>query len=59
MYVLVQILSVCLLVEVGKGKKSWWYPYLVQLPRHYDTLSNFTQFEIQALQVKLGTATCS
>ncbi|KAH7653573.1 Histone-lysine N-methyltransferase protein [Dioscorea alata] len=52
MNVLVQILTVCLLVEVGKGRKSWWYPYLVQLPRHYDTLSNFTRFEIQALQIE-------
>ncbi|KAJ0974501.1 hypothetical protein J5N97_016466 [Dioscorea zingiberensis] len=47
-----QILTLCLLVEVSKGRKSWWYPYLVQLPRNYDTLENFTHFEIQAFQVE-------
>ncbi|KAL6993295.1 hypothetical protein U1Q18_011410 [Sarracenia purpurea var. burkii] len=46
-----QILTVCLLYEVGKGKSSWWYSYLMQLPRSYDTLACFGQFEIQALQV--------
>lgn len=50
---IVQILSVCLLVEVGKGRGSRWYPYLVELPRGYYTLANFSQFEIQALQVIL------
>ncbi|KAK6912340.1 SET domain [Dillenia turbinata] len=46
-----QILGVCLLAEVGKGKNSWWYPYLMQLPRSYDTLAAFGSFERQALQV--------
>ncbi|KAF9624734.1 hypothetical protein IFM89_013272 [Coptis chinensis] len=46
-----QILSVCLLAEMSKGKTSWWYPYLTQLPRHYDTLASFTEFETRALQV--------
>ncbi|KAL5983189.1 hypothetical protein ACLOJK_017273 [Asimina triloba] len=46
-----QVLGVCLLAEVGKGRASWWYPYLVQLPRTYSTLSTLTPFEIQALQV--------
>ncbi|XP_042501592.1 protein SET DOMAIN GROUP 40 [Macadamia integrifolia] len=46
-----QILIVCLLAEMGKGKDSWWYPYLMQLPRSYDTLASFTCLETQALQV--------
>ncbi|OVA14267.1 SET domain [Macleaya cordata] len=46
-----QILSVCLLAEMGKGRDSWWYPYLMQLPRQYETLTSFTRFETQALQV--------
>ncbi|XP_020529971.1 protein SET DOMAIN GROUP 40 isoform X2 [Amborella trichopoda] len=46
-----QVLTVYLLAEVGKGSSSWWYPYLVQLPRTYDILATFNQFEIQALQV--------
>lgn len=46
-----QILSVCLLAEMSKAKGSWWYPYLKQLPRQYETLSTFSHFEIQALQV--------
>ncbi|PSS36622.1 Protein SET DOMAIN GROUP like [Actinidia chinensis var. chinensis] len=46
-----QILTVCLLYEVGKGKSSWWYPYLMHMPRSYDTLACFGQFETQALQV--------
>ncbi|XAR58107.1 Histone-lysine N-methyltransferase [Bertholletia excelsa] len=45
------ILTVCLLYELGKGKHSWWHPYLMQLPRSYDTLASFGQFETQALQV--------
>ncbi|MCL7042874.1 hypothetical protein MKW94_019513, partial [Papaver nudicaule] len=45
-----QILSVCLLAEVSKAKGSWWYPYLKQLPRQYETLSSFSNFETQALQ---------
>lgn len=47
----VQILTICLLAEMSKGKSSWWHPYLMQLPRSYDTLANFSQFEKQALQV--------
>lgn len=48
-----QTLTVCLLYEVGKGKKSWWYPYLKNLPRSYSTLPTFRQFEVQAFQVQL------
>lgn len=46
-----QILTVCLLYEMGKGKSSQWHPYFLQLPRSYDTLATFGQFEMQALQV--------
>ncbi|KAB5560856.1 hypothetical protein DKX38_005813 [Salix brachista] len=46
-----QILTVCLLYEMGKGKSSWWYPYLMHLPRSYDVLASFSEFEMQALQV--------
>ncbi|KAI3519052.1 hypothetical protein L1887_08038 [Cichorium endivia] len=46
-----QILTVTLLNEVGKGKRSWWYPYLTQFPSNYDILASFDQFQIQALQV--------
>lgn len=47
-----QILTVCLLYEMGKGKSSWWYPYLMHLPRSYDVLASFSEFEMQALQVQ-------
>lgn len=46
-----QTLTVCLLYEVGKGEKSWWYPYLKNLPRSYSTLPTFRQFAVQAFQV--------
>ncbi|CAI0442234.1 unnamed protein product [Linum tenue] len=46
-----QRLGVCLLHEMGKGRDSWWWPYLKQLPRGYDTLATFSEFEKQALQV--------
>ncbi|KAM1413444.1 hypothetical protein ACFXTO_026039 [Malus domestica] len=46
-----QILAVCLLYEMGKGKSSWWHPYLVNLPHSYDILATFGEFEKQALQV--------
>ncbi|XP_065864838.1 protein SET DOMAIN GROUP 40-like [Euphorbia lathyris] len=46
-----QILAVCLLFEMGKGKSSFWYPYLIHLPRCYDILATFSEFEKQALQV--------
>ncbi|XP_031093726.1 protein SET DOMAIN GROUP 40 [Ipomoea triloba] len=46
-----QKLGVALLNEVNKGKSSWWYTYLKQLPSSYDTLADFGHFEIQALQV--------
>ncbi|XP_076954133.1 protein SET DOMAIN GROUP 40-like [Bidens hawaiensis] len=46
-----QILTVALLNEVSKGKRSWWYPYLTQFPSNYDILASFDQFEIQALQL--------
>ncbi|KAG2239298.1 hypothetical protein Bca52824_090158 [Brassica carinata] len=47
-----QILSVCLLYEMSKWKSSFWYPYLVHLPRDYDLLATFGEFEKQALQVE-------
>ncbi|XP_073044699.1 protein SET DOMAIN GROUP 40 [Primulina eburnea] len=46
-----QILSIALLHEVSKGRSSWWYPYIKQLPRSYDLLFNFNQFEVEALQI--------
>ncbi|KDP35711.1 hypothetical protein JCGZ_10483 [Jatropha curcas] len=46
-----QILTVCLLYEMGKGKSSFWYPYLMHLPRSYETLATFSEFEKQAFQV--------
>ncbi|XP_050378726.1 protein SET DOMAIN GROUP 40 [Argentina anserina] len=46
-----QRLSVCLLYEMGKGKASWWHPYLINLPRSYDIVATFGEFEKQALQV--------
>lgn len=50
--VILQILIVCLLYEVGKGKSSWWYTYLMLLPRCYEILATFGPFEKQALQVQ-------
>nr|GEY73803.1 protein SET domain group 40 [Tanacetum cinerariifolium] len=46
-----QILTVALLNEVAKGKRSWWYPYLTQFPTNYDVLASFDEVEIQALQL--------
>ncbi|KAE9615081.1 putative histone-lysine N-methyltransferase chromatin remodeling SET family [Lupinus albus] len=46
-----QILTVCLLYEMGKGKTSRWHPYLVHLPQSYDILATFGEFEKHALQV--------
>ncbi|GAB4855299.1 hypothetical protein Ancab_023918 [Ancistrocladus abbreviatus] len=46
-----QILAVCLLAEMGKGRRSLWYPYLLQLPRSNETLASFGPFESKALQV--------
>ncbi|KAJ4828805.1 hypothetical protein Tsubulata_010821 [Turnera subulata] len=46
-----QMLAVCLLFEMGKGKSSSWYPYLVHIPRSYDLLATFSEFEKNALQV--------
>ncbi|MQM16825.1 hypothetical protein Taro_049786 [Colocasia esculenta] len=46
-----QILTVCLLAEVGKGRTSHWYLYLTQLPQSYNTLANFSPNEIKSLQV--------
>lgn len=48
----VQILTVCLLYEVGKGKTSRWHPYLMHLPQSYDVLAMFGEFEKNALQVQ-------
>ncbi|KAL2942847.1 Protein SET DOMAIN GROUP 40 [Bienertia sinuspersici] len=36
---------------MNKGRRSAWYPYLMQLPRSYDTLASFGAFEANALQV--------
>ncbi|KAM7268424.1 hypothetical protein ACFE04_010590 [Oxalis oulophora] len=46
-----QRLIVCLLYEMGKGNSSQWYSYLIHLPRSYDVLATFCDFEKQALQV--------
>ncbi|XP_027939035.1 protein SET DOMAIN GROUP 40 isoform X1 [Vigna unguiculata] len=46
-----QILIVCLLYEMGKGKTSRWHPYLMHLPHTYDILAMFGEFEKRALQV--------
>ncbi|MED6204214.1 hypothetical protein PIB30_006970 [Stylosanthes scabra] len=46
-----QILNVCLLYEIGKGKASRWHPYLMHLPKSYDILAMFGEFEKTALQV--------
>ncbi|KAG8391089.1 hypothetical protein BUALT_Bualt01G0151500 [Buddleja alternifolia] len=46
-----QILSIVLLNELDKGRSSCWYPYLKQMPRSYDLLASFGQFEIEALQI--------
>ncbi|KAI8540961.1 hypothetical protein RHMOL_Rhmol08G0025800 [Rhododendron molle] len=46
-----QIFTVCLLYEMNKRKSSWWYPYLMELPRSYDTLACWGHFETKALQV--------
>ncbi|CAA7061514.1 unnamed protein product [Microthlaspi erraticum] len=35
-----------------QGKSSFWYPYSVHLPRDYDLLATFGEFEKQALQVE-------
>ncbi|KAL6225727.1 hypothetical protein ACLB2K_004576 [Fragaria x ananassa] len=48
----IQTFCVCLLYEMGKGKTSWWYPYLINLPRRYDIIATFGEFEKQALQVE-------
>lgn len=50
--VILQILIVCFLYEVGKGKSSRWYTYLMLLPRCYEILATFGPFEKQALQVQ-------
>lgn len=48
----VQVLIALLLREIGKGALSRWFPYLKTLPRSYQTLAQFSRFEIQALQVE-------
>lgn len=50
-----QIFTVCLLYEMNKRKSSWWYPYLMELPRSYDTLACWGHFETEALQVCFPT----
>lgn len=47
-----QVLIVCLLYEMGKGKTSRWHPYLMHLPHTYDILAMFGEFEKRALQVQ-------
>ncbi|XP_066399956.1 protein SET DOMAIN GROUP 40-like isoform X2 [Miscanthus floridulus] len=51
----VQILIVCLLAEVGKGRNSVRYPYLSQLPSYYTILATFNDFEVETLQVSSRT----
>ncbi|KAH6837615.1 hypothetical protein C2S53_014163 [Perilla frutescens var. hirtella] len=46
-----QILCIALLNEGNRGRSSWWYPYLKQLPQSYDLLESFGQLEIEALQI--------
>ncbi|KAL2504441.1 Protein SET DOMAIN GROUP 40 [Abeliophyllum distichum] len=46
-----QVLAVALLNEVNKGKMTWWYTYLKQLPRSYDIFESFDRLEIEALQM--------
>ncbi|GMY12779.1 protein SET DOMAIN GROUP 40 [Fagus crenata] len=46
-----QIFTVCLLYEMGKGKSSWWYPYLMHLPHTYHVLATFREFDKKALQL--------
>jgi hypothetical protein len=53
LFAILQILILCLLAEVGKGKTSAWYPYLSQLPSYYTLLATFSDFEVEALQVQL------
>lgn len=47
-----QILTACLIYEIDKGKSSRWLPYLMHLPRNYDIIATFGEFEKQALQVQ-------
>ncbi|VVA92580.1 unnamed protein product [Arabis nemorensis] len=44
--------GVKLFLRLSKAKDSFWYPYLVHLPRDYDLLATFGEFEKQALQVE-------
>ncbi|OMO50526.1 hypothetical protein CCACVL1_30386 [Corchorus capsularis] len=46
-----QVLIVCFLYELSKGRASPWHPYFLCLPRSYDILAAFGEFEMQALQV--------
>jgi hypothetical protein len=48
-----QILVAFLLYEVSRGKESFWWPYLRQLPRSYTSLLHFTAVEAAQLQVGL------
>ena len=50
-FIATQVLIVCLLYEMNKGKASPWHPYLLYLPRNYAILAAFGEFEKQALQV--------
>ncbi|OWM64367.1 hypothetical protein CDL15_Pgr020333 [Punica granatum] len=36
---------------LSSSQDSLWHPYLSNLPRYYDTLATFNQFEMQAFQV--------
>ncbi len=36
---------------MGKGKSSWWYPYLMYLSHTYHVLATFREFDKKALQL--------
>jgi len=44
------ILSLLLIYEKFKGKESKWYQHIDILPKHYDSLPNFNQIEIEELK---------
>ncbi|KAK3250671.1 hypothetical protein CYMTET_39960 [Cymbomonas tetramitiformis] len=52
-----QVLALHLLHELSKGKTSFWYPYLKQLPRSHATIAHFSEEEAVALQVPYATRT--
>lgn len=46
-----QLLGIHLLHECSKGTDSFWYPYILSLPRSYSTAVCFTDAEVMELQV--------